>query len=105
MTVLLSSDDKIFYYYGNLERALKNNEVLQTSFNELTGLGNVIRQKQLQLRRMNSDDHELIVLIKPGTKCSYKNVVGALDEMLINRVTRYTILEACKQEEAFLSAP
>lgn len=46
---------------------------------------------------------DLVVLIKPGPTSSYKNVINALDEMLINGVTRYMIVDPEKEEKSYLS--
>ncbi len=98
LTILLGSNSHVLYYYGTMQEAIKNNQVFQTSYNEITGLGNIIRQKQAELEKKKTDKKELIVLIKPGNESSYKNVVNALDEMLINGVTRYTIADPEEEE-------
>lgn len=98
LTILLGSNSHVLYYYGATQEAIKNNQVFQTSYNEITGLGNIIRQKQAELEKKKTDKKELIVLIKPGNESSYKNVVNALDEMLINGVTRYTIADPEEEE-------
>jgi biopolymer transport protein ExbD len=102
LTILLGSNDHVFYYYGIEQKAIKNSEVFQTSYDEMTGLGKIIRQKQTDLGKKKIDKKELIVLIKPGKESSYKNVVNALDEMLVNSVTRYAIVNPGKREANFL---
>jgi len=66
------------------------------------GLGNIIRQKQIELEKGKIDRKELVVLIKPAKECPYKNIVTTLDEMLINEVTRYSIVDVGHDEESFL---
>jgi len=105
LTILLGNDDHVFYYSGDMNEAIKNKEIIQTSYNELSGIGHIIRQKQNQLSKRNADIKELIVLIKPSTNSSYKNMVDALDEMLINQVTRYVIADPQTEESAFLDGP
>ena len=102
LTIILGNNNQLFYYYGTQEVALKNNQVFQTSYNEKTGLGNIIRQKQTDLEKKKVDKKQLIVLIKPGKESSYKNVVNALDEMLINSVSRYAIVDPENEETSFL---
>ena len=102
LTVLLSHDNNIFYYFGNKADALKNERVYQTSYNEMTGIGNIIRQKQTWLQRNNIDKKELIVLIKPTKQTAYKDLVTALNEMLVNNVTHYAIVNPEKEEETFI---
>lgn len=103
LTILLDHDNKIFYYSGNTGDALKNNHVYKTSYDEMTGIGNIIRQKQIWLQRNNIDKKELIILIKPTKESSYKNLVNALDNMLVNNVTRYAIVNPEKSEEDFVT--
>jgi len=102
LTILLGKDNHVFYYYGTLENAVKNSRLVQTSYDEITGLGKIIREKQSNLHQMGIDRKELIVLIKPGNESSYTNVVDALDEMLINGVTRYALVDLEKEEVNFL---
>ena len=102
LTFLLYNNDNIFYYYGNTEAAIHNKQILQTSYSEIMGLGNIIRQKQIELEKGKIDRKELVVLIKPGKECSYKNIINTLDEMLINEVTRYSIIDVGQDEEFFL---
>lgn len=105
LTILLDSNDQIFYYNGDMNEAIKNNEILPTSYDETSGIGNVIRQRQDQLTKRKIDKRELIVLIKPYINSSYKNVVDILDEMLINEVTRYMITDPENGEIMFLEHP
>ena len=43
------------------------------------------------MRRFNKD--ELVVLIKPSNESSLKNVIDCMDEMVINNVYTYMIVE------------
>ena len=101
MTILLSGSNKIFYYYGT-EFAANNQLIYQTSFDESKGLGKVIREKQLELENQHIEKSQLVVLIKPGNETLYRDFVGVLDEMLINKVTRYVVVDLEKDETAYL---
>lgn len=48
------------------------------------------------------DGDETVVLIKPTTKASYSNVVDALDEIQINTIGRYVLMDANAEESALL---
>ena len=85
-----------------MKAAIKNNQVFQTSYDEINGIGNIIRQRQNELNRRKIDKKSLVVLIKPGRESSYKNVINALDEMLINGVPRYVITDPENEEISLL---
>ena len=103
LTILLGKTDHVFYYHGDMEQAIKNKQVFQTSYNEVNGIGNIIRQTQAELKKRMIDREELVVLIKPGDSSSFKNVINAIDEMLINGVTRYVIADQAEEEGTYMN--
>ena len=105
LTILLSNNDDVSYYDGDMKTAIKNNQVFQTSYHEINGIGNIIRQRQNELKKRKIDKKELVVLIKPAPGSSYKNVISALDEMLINGVSRYVITDLENEEITLLEQP
>ena len=105
LTILLRNNDDISYYNGDMTTAIKNNQVFQTSYDETNGIGNIIRQRQNELKKRNVDKKDMFVLIKPGPTSSYKNVINALDEMLINGVSRYVITDPENEEISLLELP
>ena len=102
MTILIDGNDKLYYYYGKEENAEKENRIHAITYDERTGIGRVIREKQLQLQQRRIDKAELMIVIKPDNESSYKNSVDILDEMLINNVTRYAMAKLSEQEKHFL---
>jgi hypothetical protein len=62
-------------------------------------LGNLIRAKQKQLGQKRDG---LVLLIKPLSTASYRNVIDALDEALINNVQRYAVVEASSDEKQYV---
>jgi len=102
LTFLLGANNRVFYYFGLMDRSLPG-KLYETSYSELAGLGNVIRQKQAELNRRAIDQNALVIPIKPGVKATYKNVVDALDEMLINRVHHYVLCNPEPAEALFLA--
>ncbi|HET7896636.1 MAG TPA: hypothetical protein VFL47_03185, partial [Flavisolibacter sp.] len=74
------------------------NRIVATGYSLQNGIGTIIRQKQKKL----AAKEDLIVLIKPLSSASYQNVLTALDDMQINRVQQYAIVEASQEEKAFV---
>jgi len=54
-TILSGNNDQLFYYNRDVNQALKNNQVFRTSYDELNGIGNIIRQRQNELKKRNID--------------------------------------------------
>ncbi|MCW3117238.1 MAG: hypothetical protein JWM28_1320 [Chitinophagaceae bacterium] len=101
LTVLLGKDNHIFYYHGNWETAVKNHAVYTTNYSVNDGLGNIIRIKQKlldQVKTGKEGKRGLLLIIKAEKEASYKNIIEVLDEVLINGVTHYAVVEASVEE-------
>ena len=101
LTLLLDGDNTIYYYHGDPRKAVVRDEIRQTNYSITNGIGAVIREKQALLDnefQSLGGRNEMMVLIKPTSNATYKNTVDALDEMLINAVKRYAILEISNEE-------
>jgi biopolymer transport protein ExbD len=101
LTILLASNDSIYYYHGKWEEASKTNAVQFTNYNVSTGIGNIIREKQKQL---GPKRNELLLMIKPTETSSYSNLMNALDEVMINNVKKYAIMDVTNAEKIFVQA-
>lgn len=99
LTIIPLADNKIFYYSGDLATALHDGSYGTTGYRLNGGIGDIIREKQLAMDRFfKGGRKELMLLIKPTADASYSNVVSLLDETLINRVSRYALVELSKEE-------
>jgi len=98
LTILIGGQTKLFYYFGTEEEAIRQNLILPTSFSE-NGIGTIIRQKQ---NGLGPAKDSLTILVKASKNSSYKYVVNVLDEMIINQVKRYAIVDISKAEENLL---
>jgi biopolymer transport protein ExbD len=98
LTVLPGKDNHIFYYHGNWETAVKNNAVYITNYSVNAGLGKIIREKQKRLDQQKADKKDLMLIIKAEKEASYKNIIDILDEVLINGVTHYVVVEPTIEE-------
>ena len=115
LTILLGSD-QIYYYEGILKEDGSN--IVKTNFSDLRN--EISRKKNEVIASYVPDaaceaeavankkplDHcrqrKLMVLIKPGADANYKTIVDVLDEMTINKILRYAIVEPDKEEMSFL---
>ncbi|MBE8714521.1 ExbD/TolR family protein [Sphingobacterium hungaricum] len=98
ITLLLGSDNKILWYYGQLEKPIFPTAVVNYSRD---GLRKVITEMKAEvLNRTKGKD--LIVLIRPSDNSISRNLVDALDEMKIMDVKRYMISKINQNEIALL---
>ena len=88
LVLLLGKDQKLYAYYGDNV----NDRVLPSNSN---------------VRRMIADEkrkhnNELSIVIKPSSTATYKDVVNLLDEITINDIKQYQLVDITKEEEAVL---
>ena len=88
LTILLGKDNNVFYYEGELKPDASNFKA--TNFKEIRDV--IISKKQ-------AVDTNLVVVIKPTDQCTYKNVIDILDEMSINVVKRYAMVDISDVED------
>ena len=100
LTALLGADNRIYVYEGNWKEALKQDKVVKTSYNVYTGAGSLIRAKQ---KVLGDRSKELMLLIKPMDGATYQNIINALDEVTINGVKKYAIVDPLAEEVAYAS--
>lgn len=96
LNIIISGNNKVYYYNG-----IDSLHYGVCSFSNIHSLRDIIINKQATVAKLFGNRKETLVLIKPTSASNYKNVVDALDEMLINDVTKYMIINASKFEEGF----
>lgn len=67
--------------------------VRYAAFTGPKGIREILVQKRQAVARQFGDAHDLVVMIRPSKECDYATLVNLLDEMTINGVTRYAIVE------------
>lgn len=87
LTILLGKDNNVFYYEGILDNAASN-----WKSSNFGSADDGIRSEIIR-KRANTPDKDFVVIIKPSAECTYKNVVDILDEMSINVVKRYALVD------------
>ena len=121
LTIMLGKDNHIYYYEGELlpdgsnfksasfsgdnsirdiiinkKKDVMANHVHTTSCQEIWAKNNNNQSSCL--------DKDLVVVIKPTEESTYKNVVDILDEMTINVVKRYALVDISEGEQALVKA-
>jgi biopolymer transport protein ExbD len=87
LTLLLIRNDSIGYYEGDAPKA---GLIRYCSFSKLRS---VIQQKQQKVAEVLGNREETVVIISPGNESTYKNFVDALDEIQINDIQHYFVIE------------
>lgn len=94
LTAILLDNNKVFYYHGKLDDAIQKKAYNTTNFDVANGVGQVIRQKKLNLNNPKPNGaKDLVLMIKPLEESAYRDVVGILDEVMINDVKTYALMD------------
>ena len=94
LSIMLAKNNQIFYYEGELLPDGSNFK--STNFKEIRDI--IINKKR------STDPKDFVVVIKPGPESTYKNTVDVLDEMTINDVKRYAMVDIFDQELQLIRA-
>ncbi len=126
ITFLLTKDDRIFYYEGEF-RAVDNEKGPKTALSELNFSQSSLhkylldKNKEMQdqikaldkkhkdnqladttfkrlVRERKADKESYTYLIKTDDKATYKNVIDVIDELNINVVGKYVMVDILKPE-------
>jgi len=107
LTVLLSKNHRVYYYEGIGDDPNKAPDMKITGFNSKNGIRDEIIAKKKsvdELKRAGGlgPKDEMTVLIKPDTTSTYSDLVNILDEMNINDVKVYAIIDISDIEQGFI---
>ena len=101
LTILLGANNSVSYYEGIGNDPAHPPVVKHSSFANRNGIRDVIIDKRERVIQQHKKD-ELMVLIKADKSANYKNVVDIMDEMLINHVGSYAMVDITPEDEAYL---
>jgi biopolymer transport protein ExbD len=85
LTLILGKANEIYYYFGN------DPATMQTI--GYKGIRDVILKK-----KKSTPASDLFIIIKPDKDATYKNAVDMLDEMDINDISRYAMVDPTADE-------
>ena len=85
LTIMLGKADQVYYYEGD-----DPTKIQATNFKDIRGI--IITKKR------STDPKDFVVVIKPTPDATYRNTVDILDEMSINEVKRYAMVDISPDE-------
>jgi biopolymer transport protein ExbD len=102
LTILMGKDNHIFYYEGQMEADGSN-----FKSSTYTDIRKVIQDKRTNVMQMgrslgypaDSLDKDMVVVIKPNKEATFKNTIDVLDEMKINNIMRFAMVDITSTEE------
>jgi len=100
LTVILGPNNRIAWYEGIGNDPATPPQVHYTSYANRNGIRDVIIRKKAAVFQ-DFHKNELMVLIKADKASNYKNVVDIMDEMLINKVDRYAVVDITDKEAGY----
>ena len=108
VTVLLSKEHRIYYYEGIGDDATKPPEVKVTYFKSKDGIRDVIINKKKAVADMVRSGQlgakdQATIIIKPDVNSTYEDMVNILDEMNINDVRIYAIVDITPVDKEFIT--
>ena len=109
LTVLLSKNHRVYYYEGIADDPDHQPEYKVTGFAQKNGIRDVIINKKKMVDDMKRSGaltakDQATVLIKPDTTSTYSDLVNMLDEMNINDVKVYAIIDISTIEQDNIKA-
>lgn len=108
LTILLSKDHRVYYYEGIGSDATNPPKVEVTNFKNPGGIRQVIIDKKAKVDAMVrsgslSATDKTTVLIKPDFNSTYDDFVNIIDEMSINGIQVYAIVDISPVDKEFIA--
>lgn len=88
LTILLGKDNNVFFYEGIL--APDGSNFKSSNFTDI--------RKEIIRKKQSTPEKDFVVVIKATDESTYKNVIDILDEMTINVVKRYALVDISEPE-------
>ena len=124
LTIMLGKDNHVYYYEGMLKEDASN--FTSTNFKGIRDV--IIKKKKDVIQAHQHDagcqkiqekartsippdpawqtaclDKDLVIIIKPNAESTYKNTVDILDEMAINNIKRYAMVDLFEAEKDLIA--
>ena len=87
LTVLPVGNNELYYYAGMVENNTIAKKITYSTLRE------ILQEKKQEVQKIRGTDADMVIIIKPGKKSSYKNLLDILDEISINDIKHYFLSE------------
>jgi len=111
MTILLSKEHRVYYYIGLADDPLAPPALEVTYFQNRNGIRDALiaHKKKVYEERLNGmpghkADDEPVIIIKPDFNSQYEDMVNILDEMQINGLNTYAMIDITDVDKGFIAA-
>lgn len=102
LTILMGKGNQVYYYEGQMEADGSNFKT--TNYKDIR---EVIQKKRTDVMQhgrslgyhADSLDRDMVVVIKPNKEATYKNTFDILDEMTINNIQRFALIDITSTED------
>lgn len=84
--LILGKNHQLWHYRGTAVDNMQRSDYH-------SGVRSVIQKEKARVAAVYGSGNELVILIKPTSAASYRDVVDVLDEMVIHQVSRYMLME------------
>lgn len=91
LTLMLGKGNVVYYYFGNDPATMQT-----TGYKDL--------RKIILDKKKSTPVDDLFIIIKPDKDASYKNAVDVLDEMSIDDISRYAMVDPTPDEYSKIQA-
>ena len=88
LTLLLGDKDHVYFYEGMLDPAGANFK--SSTMKQI--------RDEIITKKRSTPPEDLVIVIKASDKSTYKNVIDILDEMTINDIKRYALVDISEGE-------
>ena len=92
LTIMMGNENHLYYYEGKLAPDASN--FMSTNFKEIRDV--IIKKKK------STPIEDLVVVLKPNEEATYKNTVDMLDEMTINEIKRFALVDISPVENELI---
>jgi len=109
LTLLLSKDHRVYYYNGIGDDPTKPPEVQVTYFTPKDGIRDVLIKKKATVKSLITQGiltatDRPVVLIKPDVNSTTEDLINILDEMTINGIQVYAVVDITPVDKEFITA-